>query len=267
MKKMIKTRMIAIMACCVASIAMFGSCGSSVEANFGRNEFTQEEMRAKPFNKIEMDGVMNVYYTQNDGDSCGVRIDYASIKDKEVRDEYKRTLRLGYKEGKLIITQVGSRFKNKNQTISIYVTSPDLLEVEHDGVGKFYAEKINSDRFEVSNDGVGEVRIKHLLANTVDVSNDGVGSVNIEKLQGDVVEVSNDGVGSTKLDNVKCKNLSIDNDGVGSVKAHVDCDKLDVSLDGVGSVKLSGVTRELKKHRDGVGSISISDLQFTKEIK
>lgn len=256
-----KVKMMMTLAVMAMVAAVFESCKCSSTSDSGNREYSKEELTAKPFTKIEVEAVANVYYTQNNGEETNVRVDYASVRNEEVKAEYKRTLQFVYKDNKLIITQTGGNFKNKNEVIDIYVTSPDLVAISNDGVGKFESNSINSDNFSISHDGVGKTIIKNLLANKIDIDNDGVGSINVEKLKGDVVSISLDGVGSTQVGNLKCQTLTISSDGVGSVKAHVDCEKVDVSLDGVGSVKLSGVTRHLNKQKDGVGSINTGNLK------
>ena len=258
-------------------LASMGICscsmGSTTSSEMrGSLEFTQDDLREKPFKAIDVDMVASVYYTQNDGDECSVRLDYSAIKDAEFVQKLKEKIKVVYRDGEVKIGLTG-RLKVPAMCNSVKITQ--------EGVGAFYAKSINSDRLEIDNEGVGSVSINQILANKLDVTNEGVGSVSIDHAKGDVMKIDNEGVGSVKVGNVamsdlkvdnegvgsvtldffKGGNLKINNDGVGKVSAKVDCQVLNVDLDGVGGVHLSGVTGKYTRHKDGVGSISDGGLK------
>lgn len=262
------------------------SMGSSASEMRGNLNFTQDDLSEKPFRAIDVDVIADVYYTQNDGNECSVKMDYSAIKDQEFVKKLKDKLKVVYRDGEVKIglngrLNVPSSYNNDNKRLKIYITSPDLVKITREGMGSFHAKTINSDRLEIDNEGVGSVSINKILANRLDVTNEGVGSVSIEHAKGDVMKIDNEGVGSVKVGNVamgdlkvdnegvgsvtldffKGGNLKINNDGVGKVSAKVDCQVLNVDLDGVGGVHLSGVTGKYTRHKDGVGSISDGGLK------
>ena len=267
----------------ICSCSMGSTTTSEMKGNL---EFTQDDLREKPFKAIDVDVVASVYYTQNDGDECSVRLDYSAIKDAEFAQKLKEKIKVVYRDGEVKIGLTG-RLKvpaccnSEKNRLKIYITSPDLVKITQEGVGAFYAKSVNSDRLEIDNEGVGSVSINQILANKLDVTNEGVGSVSIDHAKGDVMKIDNEGVGSVKVGNVamgdlkvvnegvgsvtldffKGGNLKINNDGVGKVSAKVDCQVLNVDLDGVGGVHLSGVTGKYTRHKDGVGSISDGGLK------
>ena len=60
----------------------FCSCsmGSTTTSEMrGGLEYAQDDLREKPFKAIDVDVVASVYYTQNNGDECSVRLDYSAI--------------------------------------------------------------------------------------------------------------------------------------------------------------------------------------------
>ena len=262
------------------------SMGSSASEMKGSLNFTQDDLTEKPFKAIDVDVIASVYYTQNNGDECSVRLDYSAIKDAEFVQKLKEMLKVVYRDGEVKIglngkLKVPAVCNSEKNRLKIYITSPDLVKIAQKGVGSFYAKSINSDRLEIDNEGVGSVSINKILANRLDVTNEGVGSVSIDDAKGDVMKIDNEGVGSVKVGNVamsdlkvdnegvgsvtldffKGGNLKINNDGVGKVSAKVDCQVLNVDLDGVGGVHLSGVTGKYTRHKDGVGSISDGGLK------
>ena len=64
----------------------FCSCsmGSTTTSEMkGGLDYTQNDLTAKPFKAIDVDVVASVYYTQNNGDECNVRLEYSAIKEDE----------------------------------------------------------------------------------------------------------------------------------------------------------------------------------------
>jgi len=247
------------------------SCGVSTSGStlVGNLSYSDEDLREKPFKAIDVDVVADVYYTQNDGDECSVRLDYSAIKDADFAKALKEKVRVVYRDGEVKIGCKGrvnmpSNCNSEGKRLKIYITSPDIVKISQEGVGTFQSKTINTDKLTVENDGVGSVTIEKILANALTVENDGVGSVRIAEVTGDAVKVENVGVGSVNIGFFKGGKLDIDNDGVGKVSAKVDCRSVKANLDGVGGVKLSGVTDTYDRNRDGVGSISDRDLKVRK---
>lgn len=224
----------------------FDSNGTTVNGNLS---YVQDDLLEKSFKEIDVEMVADVYYTQNDGDECSVRLDYSAIKDEKFLKELKEKLKVVYREDKVVIGCKGSikvpvSCMSKDVKLKIYITSPDLVKVTQVGAGNFHAKVINSDRFAIDNEGVGSVKIKNVSMESLKVDNEGVGSVNLGFFKG----------GS----------LNILNEGVGSVKAKVDCQSVHATSVGVGGINLSGVTRQYSKKKDGVGGISDSGLTVRK---
>ena len=262
----------------------FCSCsmGSTTTSEMkGGLDYVQDDLREKPFKAIDVDVVASVYYTQNNGDECSVRLDYSAIKDAEFAEKLKEKLKVVYRDGEVKIgltgrVKVPAMCSSEKNRLKIYITSPDLVKIAQEGVGSFYAKSINSDRLEIDNEGVGSVKIGKILANKLEVTNEGVGSVNIDDVAGDDMSIDNEGVGSVKISKIEMGSLKLDNEGVGSVnlnmfkggsliiknegvgsvKAKVNCQSVNATSAGVGGVNLSGVTRQYNKKKGGIGGIS-----------
>ena len=257
------------------------SMGSSASEMRGNLNFTQDDLSEKPFKAIDIDVVASVYYTQNNGDECSVRLDYSAIKDAEFVQKLKEKLKVVYRDGEVKIGLTGrlkmpAAYNSEKNRLKVYITSPDLVKIAQKGMGSFHAKTINSDRLEIDNEGVGSVKIGKILANKLEVTNEGVGSVSIDDAKGDVMKIDNEGVGSVKISKIEMGSLKLDNegvgsvnldmfkggsliiknDGVGSVKAKVDCQSVNATSGGVGGVNLSGVTRQYSKTKGGIGGIS-----------
>ena len=228
------------------SACSFDSTGSTVKGDLS---YVQDDLRQKPFKAIDVEAVADVYYTQNDGDECDVRLDYSAIKDAKFLQQMKEKLKVVYRNDEVVIGYNGrltvpASCNSENKRLKIYITSPDLVKVTQEGMGSFHAKTINSDRFAIDNEGVGSVKITNVSMGSLKVDNEGVGSVNLGFFKGGT--------------------LNILNEGVGSVKAKVDCLSVHATSEGVGGINLSGVTRQYSKKKDGIGGISDNGLTVRK---
>lgn len=254
-------------ALCMTLLTSSCSCSSNDDNAIlnGTLSYQQDELKVKPFTKIEVETMADVYYVQNDTTQHRVDFDFSKIKDASMREQFKKNAIAVYRDGKVIIglkgKVSGATKLNQGQRLCVYITSPDLVKVTLEGVGLFHADAINSDVFEIDNEGVGNVNVKKMLVNKVSIDNEGVGNVKVNDLQADRVDINNEGVGSVNVGRFKGGKMEIDNEGVGKVQANVDCQSIYANLDGVGSIQLSGVTRHLNKEKNGVGSIKISELK------
>lgn len=107
--------------------------------------------------------------------------------------------------------------------MTIWISAPDLKEVEFTGVGEFNCEKplkLDEVSFEVK--GVGEVNVADLTCNVLKVALRGVGSADI----------------------------------------HVVCDYLSAQMGGVGSVTLSGSAGRADISKGGIGGVNTDNLKI-----
>jgi hypothetical protein len=126
------------------------SMGSSASEMKGNLNFTQDDLTEKPFKAIDVDVIASVYYTQNNGDECSVRLDYSAIKDAEFVQKLKEMLKVVYRDGEVKIglygkLKVPAVCNSEKNRLKIYITSPDLVKIAQKGVGSFYAKSINSE--------------------------------------------------------------------------------------------------------------------------
>lgn len=235
----------------------------------GNIEYSQDELKARPFDKIAVSVPCDVYYTQNEGNTCDVKLDFSGIKDAEMVKDLKEKIKVVYRKDGTVELGVKGRIRgiengDKGKRLKVYITSPDLVEVENAGVGKFYAKSVNSDKFTVTNEGVGNVEIRNLLANTIHLDNEGVGSIMVTSAKGDNMNTENEGVGSVRIGYFSGSKVTLDNEGVGSIHITVDCQSVKALNDGVGSIHLAGKTHTLTQDNEGVGKINTKNLQIGK---
>ena len=109
----------------------FDSTGSTVKGDLN---YVQDDLRQKPFKAIDVEAVADVYYTQNDGDKCDVRLDYSAIKDAKFLQQMKEKLKVVYRNDEVVIGYNGrltvpASCNSENKRLKIYITSPDLVKV------------------------------------------------------------------------------------------------------------------------------------------
>lgn len=261
-----------MMVAVAAAFMLLGMSSCRINANGnnsidgGNVSYSAADLKSKTFSKVNVNVVADVFYTQNNDDKCGVKLDFSAIDDEKLASTLKEKVKVLYRDGGVEIVQDGkiSGIGNMNSghRLKIYITSSDIIKITMGGVGSFHADSINSDTLEIDNEGVGSVYVKSVLANRCEVDNEGVGSVSIDAMKGDYVKVDNEGVGSVKVGKFEGGKVYIDNEGVGKVVMDVNCDYVKAVLEGVGSVRLSGVTRQLDERRDGIGSVKKKDLKI-----
>lgn len=266
MKRMMVGALMMLSAATLVSCSMGGSYNMN-----GNLQYSQQDLLPKAFKAIDVSVVADVYYTQNSGDKHDVKLDFSAIRDDDTRELMKEKVKVVYRDGGVEIGVSGNvkstRGMDEGKRLKVYITSPDLVKVDMEGVGSFHAGTINSDQLEMDNEGVGSMYVKEVLANKLKVTNEGVGSVTIDKVTGDDFSIDNEGVGKVNVGFYKGGKLDIDNEGVGKVSAKVDCKSIKASLEGVGGITLSGKTQFYKKVKDGVGHFSDADLEYSKILK
>lgn len=194
---------------------VFTAIAGTVYAASDKDPQVSEVRKVEAFSSIDVTSVATVYFTQSDTYSLKI----------EGREEYVTTTTTEVKNGRLII---GFKSKkngesNRNKGVKIWLTAPDLKEVEFTGVGSFNCEaplKLDDVKFEV--EGVGKVNVEDLTCNTLKISMEGVGKADI----------------------------------------HVNCDYLRASIDGVGSVTLSGSAGKADISKGGIGGVNTRNLKI-----
>lgn len=195
-------------------IALVLAAVCSVNAMAKDDTKVSEVRKVEAFSSIEVTSVATIYFTQNSTYSFKI----------EGLEKYVKTTTSEVKNGRLMIGfKDGDENRQRKNGITIYLSAPDLKEVEFTGVGSFNCDaplKLEDVKFQV--EGVGTVNVKDLTCRTLKVGLEGVGKANI----------------------------------------HVNCDNLSANLDGVGHVTLSGSAGKTNISKGGVGSVNTRDLKI-----
>jgi hypothetical protein len=220
-----------------ALAVLVGSCDWKVEKKINLSEVTATLPNVQPFERIRIDAICDVHYTQ--GDTTKVKI---VASDSEVMKKTKITVGGGC----LDIRLKGRGWSNwkRKRTVSIYVTSPDLIEVDMHGVGSFNVEgNLDTDTLRLLMKGTGDMDFQNIICDRIEAHLEGVGNMDLHQLQTQHAEISLKGVGDLNAHFVK--------------SGSVNC-----SLKGVGDIDLSGDVKSLQKRKQGTGKIDDSDLKI-----
>lgn len=190
--------------------------GSVYAAGDAKEVKVSEVRKVEPFSSIEVVSVATIYFTQSDTYSLKI----------EGKERLVKNTATTVRRGCLIIDfKDEEKAKHVKEGVTIYLSAPDLKEMEFTGVGSFNCEKplkLNDVKFQV----------------------EGVGKMNVEDLT--------------------CRSLDISLEGVGKADIHVVCDQLSASVDGVGRITLSGSARSADISKGGVGSVNTRNLKVGK---
>lgn len=170
-----------------------------------------KDCNVKGFTSITLQSVGDIIFTQSADYSCRMEGPAEYVEKTQVNVE-NGTLMISYKDKK----------SNKTKNLKLYISAPDLRNVQIDGVGNFTANEI--------------LKLKDITFQL-------------------------NGVGNCDVKNLRCNNVTAQLNGVGNLKLNVDCGSVSANVNGVGNITLSGKAETANLRRDGVGSISHKNLK------
>ena len=193
---------------------LFAAVAGTVYAANEKDPQVSEIRKVEAFSSVKVTSVATVYFMQSNNYSLKIegREEYVTTTTTEVKND---CLVIGFKNKK-----DGDNSRNKG--VTIWLTAPNLKNVEFTGVGSFNcneALKLDDVKFEI--EGVGKVNVKDLT----------------------------------------CNSLVVEMEGVGKADIHVKCDRLRASMEGVGSVTLSGRAGQADISKGGIGGVNTRNLK------
>lgn len=187
--------------------------GTVYAASNEKSDNVSEVRKVTAFSSIEVTSVATIHFTQSNTYTFKI----------EGKEKYVKSTTSGVKDGCLVIGfKEGEENRQRKNGVTIYISAPDLKNVEFTGVGSFNCDtplKLEDVKFQV----------------------EGVGTLNVKDLT--------------------CRSLKVGLEGVGKADIHVNCDNLSANLDGVGHVTLSGTAGKANITKGGVGGVNTRDLK------
>ncbi|MDR2040641.1 MAG: DUF2807 domain-containing protein [Bacteroidales bacterium] len=231
----------------VVFILFFGTGCISISINSkpgekGNGSVTIEQRSISSFDKIDFDGVSNIFLLQSDIEKVEVEID----------DNLQKHIHV-YNNGHTLVIKFADVHLEKTTKNNIYISYKEMNQLAANGVGNVKTQNIlNSEHFKLNVTGVGNVDLE-LNCNTLDADFDGVGNINLRG-KTDHFYVKKDGVGSLNAKGLIAEFVDIHNSGVGSASVYAN-EELKLKNSGVGSISYSGDANIKSINSDGVGRI------------
>ena len=233
-----------------------GSCGTQ-RANAGINAEPATRHAAAEttrtydfgsFDRIELSGVSNIYFTQGpkrsvEGKGTATNLDL---------------VKLYVQDGCLYVKNVGKERNRVSQGCDFYVTAPKLTSLKVSGVGTFEAKTLAAKRFDLRLSGVGKFEVDELKCNDTHIAISGVGDVKTS-VEGDNLYVKASGVSNSEI-KFKGKVADISNSGVGETTIDLDCDEVKARNSGQSTLKLKGQADKTNIDNSGLATIDTSNL-------
>lgn len=205
-----------------------------------------------PFNELDVPGPFNVIYEQ--GENYTVRIE-GTMEQLEKMTVY-------VKNSKLFIDRRNSK-NNNFQGLQVFVTSPDIKEVDIAGSGRVTAPnalKTNKITLDVS--GSGQITLAQLDCTELATDIAGSGSVVIGPVRANTVKNDIAGSGKIEIAALVCKRVENDIAGSGKVTLNnMNVDMVDSDIAGSGKVILNGTVGTHTEDIAGSGKVDVSGLK------
>jgi len=157
--------------------------------------------------------------------------------DEDYLEEIETTVR-----GDILVITHDRWMSFGNKRVTVYVTMPEIEELNVSGSGNIIAEKsLKADDLDMSISGSGHIKLSELTAESIDCSISGSGSM---KLKGSAEEgeLSISGSGKFGGDEFRLETLDVSISGSGTCYTSVE-ESLDARVSGSGDIYYSGSPR------------------------
>ena len=214
------------------------------------------------FEEIEIYGSPRVCYTQADCFSVCVKCTQEAV-DNLLTDVEGKTLSIRNR-GKIKLVNISF---DENNSLTVYVTSPDLTGIRLNGSGDFEAKgRVDTDKMDIVLRGSGDIDMKDIICDRCGVELIGSGDISLGSL--DAIKASATLIGSGDVSlgllHVKATYLSLKGSGDINADFKEGCGAVECELRGSGDISLKGKVQKFSQHKSGSGDIDINRLTVNK---
>ena len=227
---------------------------------FYGSDRVEENRPLKDFERIRLQGSPDIKYTQGKTWSVRVKAPKNVIKNVQTRVE-GNCLVVSVKSGKIF-----SFSSLKNDDVTVYVTSPDLIGVEVQGSGDFESKShVDTDNLDISLKGSGDINFYDIICDRLKVSLVGSGDVDVKNVTTQYSSVELVGSGDVKISQCNAKDTKLELKGSGDIQlASQNGGTVNCRLVGSGDITLTGTVRRLDQTTRGSGDIHTGGLKIVK---
>lgn len=203
--------------------------------------------------KISISSVIDLVFTQSDKVSAILKIP----------DEWSRYYRASYADGVLKICPEQNASLNMNNhsiRVKLYVSAPNLLDLDLSGVCSAKLEDINThSNFNIKCSGVGNVAIRSLTnTGVLKIQSDGASNVAIKTLNVASLDAEASGASKVSVESMEAKNVNGHSDGASNVSLNGSCDHILMMVSGVSKSHLSGKANFAEMKASGISKIDLN---------
>ncbi len=250
-----KHRVLSIASAILVIGALFASCTRVYAANNKKKVTTQQNL--KYFKRIVMSTPYDVHFVQGDKNTVkivGPQADVAGV-----------VLRVSGET--LYIERAAKRsrmFFKSSDDVDIYVTSPDLTQLEIKGSGDFEAgRRVDTDQLVVSIFGSGDIFFRDIICDKLVAGINGSGDIDFNKVECVQAESAIKGSGDIQFKSLKANKTKFSIKGSGDIEANLNnAGNVDCEIFGSGTIKVSGVAKNLNQNVRGSGSVESNRLKL-----
>ena len=264
MKQMMKAKRVMMASAAVLAMSMgmtsCSSCMSELKGNtvFSSGPQVTDVRQLKGFDEIEISGSPRVCYTQADSFSVRVKGTREAV-DNLLTDVDGKTLSIRNR-GKINLINISF---DDNNSLTVYVTSPDLTSIRLSGSGDFEAnDRVDTDRMDIVLRGSGDIDMKDIICDRCDVELVGSGDISLGSLEALDASAALVGSGDIKLGLLRVKDTHLSLKGSGDIQADFKegCEAVECVLRGSGDISLKGKVSKFNQRKSGSGDIDIDRL-------
>lgn len=210
---------------------------------YGDGNIVKESRDISSFNKIEINGLVNVYLKQGTTESVTVEADKNLIP-------YILT---SVKNGIMNISTKEDFNLKKSTKLNVYVTLNNITDLECNGVGNVKTEsKLDLNDINIENNSVGNIDLE-INCNKLILENNSVGNT-ILTGNIDIGNIEHNGVGNIKAFDLKSDILTIESNAVGNAEVSSERE-IYIELNGMGNINYKGAAAVKKLEKNGFGNI------------
>lgn len=220
------------------------SCSLETDELVGNGKVTNKKRFVKDFNKIDINGVFDVYLYQ----------DVVERLEIETDDNLHKLIDVNTINGTLYIKTDTEEDYNATK-MDLYLTVTDIDEITLDGINGLYCkDTLRLADLEIDKNNNGHLLLKTNL-NQLDLNAYNAGEIELRG-SADRVNFSNKMSGDVYAYQFVTRDMDLKHDGIGEVQINV-TNNLSVDLSGVGNVRCKGIPQNVTRNISGQGKVYI----------
>lgn len=199
----------------------------------GNTTYVSKQYNLKDFDKLSINGMLDVEYTQKEGKPEVTLFTSSNLLDLIIVEVNNGRLEASIKKGYNI---------TKAKYLTLRIASPTLNEIDVKGMADIQIGKLQQENLSVIVSGAAEVDAAEIiLSKNMTINVKGAADFDMGKLSLETLAVDVSGAGEIGIDNLKAVEVS-------------------ANISGAGEMDLSGTTQKARFIMSGAGKIGAEDL-------